>query len=278
MMQISVIIPTYNRAHTLATALESVLAQSYPASQIIVVDDASDDDTAYVLSHYPGVDVVQLDHNQGVSAARNAGLEVANGEWIALLDSDDEWLPEKLAWQVAAAQREPDIRIFHTQEYWVRNGCRVNAMNKHAKPDGWIYQDSLALCCVSPSSILIHREVFEQCGTFDTQLPACEDYDLWLRIFCRYPVRLVDQALLIKYGGHPDQLSRQHWGMDRFRIIALQKILESGALNREDADLSREMLLNKCAVLIQGAKKRGKTERVAYYQSLVTRYRHDEKD
>jgi len=277
-MQISVIIPSYNRAHTLANALDSVLAQSYRASQIIVVDDASEDETALLLSHYPDVEVVRMQSNQGVSAARNAGLAAANGEWIALLDSDDEWLPEKLAQQVAAAQRQPEIRIFHTQEQWVRNGRRVNAMNKHAKPDGWIYQDSLALCCVSPSSVMIHRTVFEQCGGFDTQLPACEDYDLWLRIFSRYPVCLIDQELLIKYGGHPDQLSRQHWGMDRFRIIALQKMLESDLLNAEDRDLSRKMLLEKCAVLIQGANKRGKTERAAHYQSMLTRYRHNEQD
>lgn len=271
-MQISVIIPTYNRAHRLATALDSVLGQSYPASQIIVIDDASNDDTVKLLGHYPGVEVVRLDCNQGVSVARNSGLAVASGEWIALLDSDDAWLPGKLAQQVAAAQREPDIRIFHTQEHWVRNGRRVNAMHKHAKPDGWIYPDSLALCCVSPSSILIHREVFEQCGDFDTQLPACEDYDLWLRMFSRYPVRLIDQPLLTKYGGHSDQLSRQYWGMDRFRIVALQKMLDTDYLDRQNRALTLNMFRQKCTVMIQGAKKRGKTERVAHYQSLINQY------
>ena len=207
-MKISVIIPCYNRAHTLSRALESVLGQTRQADQIIVVDDASTDETKALLSCYPMVETLFLSHNQGVSAARNAGLKHASHEWIALLDSDDEWLAEKLQRQVEAIAFNPDIRIFHTDEVWIRNGKRVNAMNKHAKPDGHAYQASLALCCVSPSSILMHRSVLDECGVFDESLPACEDYDLWLRLFHRYPVRLIDEALLIKYGGHEDQLSR----------------------------------------------------------------------
>ena len=273
-MKISVIIPSYNRAHTLSRALDSVLGQTRPADQIIVVDDASSDGTKALLLRYPMVETQFLAHNQGVSAARNAGLRQARHEWIALLDSDDEWLPEKLQLQVDAIAHNPEINIFHTNEIWIRNGIRVNAMNKHAKPDGQVYQASLALCCVSPSSILMHRRVLKQCGVFDESLPACEDYDLWLRLFHRYPVRLIDQALLIKYGGHVDQLSQQYWGMDRFRVKALTKMLDAQLLNAEDDRLSRAMLLKKCQVLIEGARKRENTQRELKYIAIIEQYCH----
>lgn len=273
-MKISVIIPSYNRAHTLSRALDSVLGQTRQADQIIVVDDASSDGTQALLSGYPNVETLVLSHNQGVSAARNAGLEQARHEWVALLDSDDEWLAEKLERQVDAIALNPEISIFHTNEIWVRNGKRVNAMNKHAKPDGHVYQASLALCCVSPSSILMHRRVLDECGVFDESLPACEDYDLWLRLFHRYPVRLIDQPLLIKYGGHEDQLSRQYWGMDRFRIKALTKMLDTQSMNAEDDALSRAMLLKKCQVLINGARKRKNVERESKYAAIIEQYCH----
>lgn len=271
-MKISVIIPTYNRAQTLPRALDSVMEQSYPAFEVIVVDDASTDETVDMLSAYQGVQIVKQNVNRGVSAARNAGLRRATGEWLALLDSDDTWAPDKLARQAAAACREPRMQIFHTDEIWIRNGRRVNPMHKHAKPDGQAYAASLALCCVSPSSILVHGSVFEKCGVFDESLPACEDYDLWLRLFSRYPLRLVDEQLVCKYGGHADQLSSQYWGMDRFRIRALVKILEANELNLRDRGLTIAMLVQKCNILINGARKRGRFDRVEEYLDLQRRY------
>jgi glycosyltransferase involved in cell wall biosynthesis len=271
-MKISVIVPTFNRAHTLRRALDSIVAQSYPACEVIVIDDASTDETAELLSDYEGVQNVKLTTNRGVSVARNVGIGLARGEWIALLDSDDSWAPEKLAMQVAAAEREPQIRIFHTDEIWIRNGTRVNPMKKHGKPDGWVYEASLALCCVSPSSVLMHRSVFERCGVFDESLPACEDYDLWLRLFNRYPVRLIDEPLVTRYGGHADQLSRLHWGMDRFRVKALSKILDGDRLDTRARTLTSTMLRRKCEILIKGARKRGKLDSVERYQSLARRY------
>lgn len=271
-MNISVIIPTYNRAHTLGRALNSVLAQSYPAFEVIVVDDASTDETAGLLTKYQGVQNVQMATNLGVSVARNVGIGLAKGEWIALLDSDDSWAPEKLAMQKTAAEQEPQIQIFHTDEIWIRNGTRVNPMKKHSKPDGWIYEVSLALCCVSPSSILMHRSVFEKCGVFDESLPACEDYDLWLRLFSHYPVRLIDKLLVTRYGGHEDQLSRRHWGMDRFRVRALSKMLDGDDLEPSARALTNAMLQQKCKILIEGARKRGKLDSVDAYQLLAKRY------
>jgi hypothetical protein len=173
---------------------------------------------------------------------------------------------------VAAVKANRGIYAFHTDEIWIRNGKRVNPMNKHVKPDGWVYEASLSMCCISPSSVLLHRSLLEQCGEFDESLPACEDYDLWLRIFSRYPVKLIDEPLVIKYGGHADQLSRQHWGMDRFRIKALIKVLDSEFLGQRERALTVTMLRHKCSILIKGAQKRSRYESVAKYQSIANRY------
>jgi glycosyltransferase involved in cell wall biosynthesis len=272
-MEISVIIPTFNRAHTLSRTVGSVLAQTRPADEILIVDDGSDDRTReLVKSDYPQCRYL-FQTNQGVSSARNLGIQQAQGEWIALLDSDDAWLPDKLQRQMAALQAAPGIRLCHTEEIWIRNGARVNAMKKHRKRGGRIFRHCLPLCVISPSSALLHRSLLQEVGLFDTDLPACEDYDLWLRICAREPVLFLDRPLLVKYGGHADQLSRKHWGMDRFRIQALEKIIGSGRLDDEDRNAAIEMLLEKSEILALGAEKRGKLSRADFYRQLQTDYR-----
>jgi len=254
-MNISVIIPTYNRAQPLARALDSVLAQSYPATEVIVVDDGSTDGTdALVQTQFPEV-VFLRQANAGVSAARNVGIQHARGEWIALLDSDDLWHPNKLAAQRQVLLADPASRICHSDEIWIRNGVRVNAMHKHQKKGGWIFRDCLPLCAISPSAVMIHRDLFAEVGLFDESLPACEDYDLWLRLCSRYPVSYIDEALVTKHGGHDDQLSRKHWGMDRFRIQALDNILKTAALETHDREAATNMLRDKLGILIAGAIK-----------------------
>jgi glycosyltransferase involved in cell wall biosynthesis len=272
-MQISVIIPTFNRVHTLPRALDSVRAQTHPADEIIVVDDGSDDDTARLMAEeYPDCRYLRQP-NRGVSSARNLGIEKAHGEWIALLDSDDAWLPGKLAMQTKALAANPERRLCHTEEIWIRNGTRVNPMSKHAKQGGRIFQHCLPLCVISPSSVLLHRELFALYGDFDTRLPACEDYDLWLRLCAHETVLFIEQPLTVKYGGHSDQLSRQHWGMDRFRVEALEKILRSATLGEADRRAATAMLIEKAGILAQGAKKRGRLSRAEKYQRLQDHYR-----
>lgn len=259
---ISVIIPTHNRARTLERALGSVLAQTRPADEIIVVDDGSDDATKVLLQHYPTIHAIYQE-NQGVSAARNRGIQAAQSAWIALLDSDDAWLEQKLAVQIELCEQSE--ALIHCDEIWIRNGVRVNAMKKHAKIGGWIYQHCLPLCAISPSAALIRRELFDQIGYFDESLPACEDYDFWLRLCARHPVTYIDQALVVKYGGHDDQLSRRFWGMDRFRIQALEKMLQSDVLSAADYAATKTMLQQKLNILLQGARKRGKTTAAEQY-------------
>ena len=271
-MDISVIIPTHNRRDTLTRALESALEQTLQPAEGIVVDDGSTDDTRRLVARYPQVRYLYQE-NAGVSSARNLGIKAARGEWLAFLDSDDEWQPDKLTQQQALLARNPDLKICHTEEIWIRNGRRVNAMKKHAKSGGYIFRQCLPLCVISPSSVIIHKSVFESVGTFDPDLPACEDYDLWLRVCARYPVGFVESPQIIKYGGHEDQLSRRFWGMDRFRITALEKIISSGALCGEDLRQATRILIEKAAILENGASKRGRAEEATRYQALQQRYR-----
>lgn len=269
---ISIIIPTFNRSRLLKRALESVYLQSNSNHEVIVVDDGSTDETAAMISSFFPQVRYFFQNNNGVSAARNKGIEESTGEWIAFLDSDDEWLPEKLEKQQKALIANPEYKICHTEEIWIRDGTRVNQMKKHKKQGGWIFPQCLPLCAMSPSSIMIHRTLFEQLGNFDTSLPACEDYDLWLRITAKYPVLYIEEPQIKKYGGHEDQLSKKHWGMDRYRIQALQNIIAGGTLNNENKQQAIAMLLKKCQVFKNGALKRGKIDRVEYYQAIIEQF------
>lgn len=271
-MRISVIIPTYNRRDTLDRALSSVLAQSSPADEVIVVDDGSSDDSAQLVEQgYPEAKLIRQE-NRGVSAARNRGLEQASHEWIALLDSDDEWLPAKLETVRATQHLHTGAQLFHSDEIWIRNGVRVNAMNKHGKSGGMIFEQCLPLCVISPSAAVIRRAVFDQIGVFNESLPACEDYDLWLRLCHLHPVHYIDQALIRKYGGHADQLSRKHWGMDRFRIQALHDLMAQDTLSATQRDQAAAILKKKLRILIGGARKRDNQAILNQYLPLLEYY------
>jgi glycosyltransferase involved in cell wall biosynthesis len=252
-----------------------VYSQTSLPAEIVVIDDGSTDGTEVMLRReFPEVNYYYQE-NLGVSAARNLGIQQATGDWLAFLDSDDEWLPEKLASQKAALATHPEHRICHTEENWIRNGTQVDVPKKYAKTGGWIFSHCLPLCAVSPSTILIHRSVFTDIGLFDVRLPACEDYDLWLRITANYPVLLVEQPQINKHGGHEDQLSCAFWGMDRFRISALQKSIDAGQLSEQNRQAAVNMLLKKAGIYLNGVTKRGKTEEADYYRQLIERYAMD---
>ena len=254
-MKISVVIPSYNRRHTLERALDSVYAQKSRVNEVILVDDGSSDGSAgMVMQAYPQVKIIRQP-NLGVSAARNRGIDAASCDWIALLDSDDSWLPNKIAAIRTAHAEHPDYVLYHSDEIWMRRGTRVNPKNKHRKSGGWIFEQCLPLCAISPSASVIHKETLQQHGMFDETLPACEDYDLWLRLCQRYPVHYLDEALIIKYGGHEDQLSRRHPIMDRFRVRALHRLLADGSLTEQQQAAANSMLLHKLRILLKGAQK-----------------------
>jgi glycosyltransferase involved in cell wall biosynthesis len=268
---VSVIIPTYNRGWILRDAIESVLSQDFKNFELIVVDDGSTDDTPSILSDYEDRLVSVFQKNSGVSAARNKGIIKASGRYIAFLDSDDEWLPEKLSKQMDFFLKNPDALICQTEEIWIRNGVRVNPKKRHRKYSGMFFDQSLRLCLVSPSAVAIQKTVFDQIGLFDETLPACEDYDLWLRVICRFPVYLIDEPLTVKRGGHPDQLSRA-WGLDQFRIKAIEKILQSNILNQDQIQMAVKVLCEKSMIYAMGCLKRGRQEEYLRYRELASRY------
>ena len=265
---VSVIIPTYNRAALVSEAVASVLAQTWRDFEVLVVDDGSTDATPEALAPYASrIRLWRRESRGGVSAARNTGISAARGEWLAFLDSDDLWLPEKLARQMTYLAAHPEQLWCQTEETWVRRGVRVNQPLTHQKIGGRIFRQSLERCMVSPSAVILHRRLLEQHGGFDEILPAAEDYDLWLRLSWRYAIGLAPEPLIIKRGGHADQLSGQ-WGLDRYRIRALMKLLQEPELPAADARAARQVLARKCAIYAQGCEKRGKGREAAVYRRL----------
>lgn len=266
---VSVVVPTFNRGWCLEEAIDSVLSQTYERYELIVVDDGSTDDTEKRLSQHETLTVI-IQQNRGVSAARNRGIASSNGDLIAFLDSDDLWLPEKLSVQVAFFQANPEALVCQTQETWIRNGRRIHPKNRHQKESGIFFERSLGLCLVSPSAVMMKKDLFEMVGRFDENLPACEDYDLWLRVGVNIPIFLIDEPLVIKRGGHADQLS-SNTGLDKYRIQSIKKLLESGRLSQNQRKAAVKVLEKKCEIYVSGCKKRGKLEEMAYYHGLARR-------
>ncbi|MGA8180447.1 MAG: glycosyltransferase [Desulfobacterales bacterium] len=269
--RVSVIIPTYNRARIIEEAVDSVLAQDYKDFELIIVDDGSQDNTSEVLAAYGNGASILFQKNKGVSAARNRGISEASGKLIAFLDSDDLWLPQKLSAQVEFFDQRPEALICQTEEIWLRNGIRINPKHRHKKPSGMIFEPSLKLCLVSPSAVMIRRDLLDTTGGFDETLPACEDYDLWLRISCRFPVYLIETPLIIKRGGHDDQLSKGT-GLDKFRIKAIEKVINTGILSDDQYRAALIVLKNKCDIYAAGCRKRGRQEEARHYEELGEKY------
>lgn len=254
---ISVVIPTYNRRKTIGRSIDSVLNQTLFPSEIIVVDDGSTDGTSdYIQSNFPSIRLLQQP-NKGVSSARNMGIRSSNSDWVALLDSDDEWFPQKLEKQVMTLSQSPDIKFCHTEEIWIRNGVRVNQMKKHQKYGGHIFYKCLDMCRISPSSVLFHQSILDDVGYFDKDLKVCEDYDLWLRITAKFPVLYIDESLIKKYGGHEDQLSRVKDGIESHRIKVLEKLIMK-KFTSVQRNAMLKTLIEKLTIFSIGAQKRGK--------------------
>ena len=260
-MKISVVIPTYNRYEVLKRALTSVFAQSFQPSEVIVIDDGSADETSKIIQDFPSI-IYRYQENCGVSSARNLGISLCSHEWIAFLDSDDAWKEEKLALHVSLHQVEKELLFSYTNEHWIRDGKQVKIPKKFQKYGGDIFTQCLSHCIIAPSSAFVHKKLFEEIGLFDEDLEVCEDYDLWLRLTCKHKAGLIEQAVTIKYGGHEDQLSMKYWGMDRFRVVALEKLL---ALHVRENEVKKE-LLKKYTLLLEGAKKHQKIEDIKEYE------------
>ncbi|NOQ32202.1 MAG: glycosyltransferase [Helicobacteraceae bacterium] len=260
---VSVVIPTYNRASFLQRAIKSVLKQSKTVNEIIIIDDGSTDNTKELLSKFPQVKYI-YQKNSGVSSSRNRGIKEASSEWIAFLDSDDEWHKNKIEKQLEYHSQNSELFISYTDEKWIKDNKHINIPKKFKKIGGSIFNEILPFCNIAPSSVIVKKELFESVGYFDEELEVCEDYDLWLRIARSYEFGLVNEPLITKYAGHDDQLSFKHWGMDRFRIEALKK-----HTNIKEA---KQMLIKKLELLLIGAKKYNKTDDIRQYEEALSTY------
>jgi glycosyltransferase involved in cell wall biosynthesis len=273
---ITVIIPTFNRRLFLEQAIRSVLAQAASGLELLVVDDGSTDGTDILVRKFAAHADIPMRYirqeNRGAAAARNLGIMNASGELICFLDSDDRFLPGKIARQQQVLE-ESACLVSHTFEQWLRRGVHLNQKRKHLPPDGDIFAACLPMCVVGMSTVMVRREVFARYGLFDESLPCCEDYEYWLRVSAGERFRLVPQPLTVKNGGRDDQLSVIHRaGMDKFRIRTLVKLLESCPLNEDQYRMTVRELQRKCEIYGKGCIKHGRIEEGGTYLRLPDAY------
>ena len=250
-MNISVIIPTYNRRKLVERAVMSVLNQTFKPYEIIVIDDGSSDDTKQILKNYPVRYIYQ--QNQGVSKSRNRGILEAKYNWIAFLDSDDEWRSDKLQKQISFHMKNKNILFSHTGERWIRDGKEIKYPKRLKKPYGRCFVDNLSACKIAASSVLIYKKVFEEVGYFDEEMRVCEDYDLWLRVSYGFEIGLIDEPLITKYAGHT-QLSNEIFAIDIHHINSLLNFLDGKYVNEVKKEIERKLRIVK-----NGANKRENT-------------------
>ncbi len=269
-MKISVIIPTYNRINTIKRAIDSVLNQTYKNFEVLIIDDGSTDNTGkFIENNYKDSRINYFySKNKGVSFARNLGIKKSSGEWIAFLDSDDEWLLDKLKKQYEIA-KEGKYLLIHGDEIWIKNSKRINQKNIHKKSGGDIFKRSLRLCLISPSAVMINRCLFDDVGVFDESFPVCEDYDLWLRITSRYNIGFINSPIITKYGGTDNQLSTKYKAMDYFRVLSMVKLLKDRRISSLNRDDIYKEIQYKSNILINGYKKYKNFKKLAEIKSIV---------
>jgi len=272
----SVVIPAYNRKEMLLRAIESVLSQDFTDFELSVIDDGSTDGTDSIEDIYRGRLRYIFQPNSGVSSARNRGILASSSPWIALLDSDDTWHKSKLRRHMEYLKNNTSVLIHQTEDIWIRNGSRVNPGKKHVKKEGDLFNDSLKLCMISPSSVVFSREVTEKYGLFDEALPACEDYDLWLRITPFEYIGLIREKLITRYAGHSDQLSSTNPLMDRFRLYSIIKLLINSRdkLKKGQIEEAEKTAIEKARILLAGSLKRGCSGNVSILEGVISSLEH----
>ncbi|MFH1413960.1 MAG: glycosyltransferase [Candidatus Omnitrophota bacterium] len=214
--KVSVIIPTYNSGRYIEEAVASVLNQTYTNYELLIVDDGSTDNTVELLKKYKGRFRYYYQRNQGIVAARNLALENSTGEFVAFLDADDLWLPEKLGVQMRVMREQPNLAFVYscvytidesgkTIRYWDNKDEKIMDFNR-------LY-DKNFICC---SSVLLRRSCLERSGRFDPRVKMSQDWDLWLRLAKNFNFKFINQ-FLAKYRIHPSNISTRY--EDRIRAI-----------------------------------------------------------
>ena len=274
---VSVIIPTYNRSSLLSRAVDSVLRQTLPCKELIVIDDGSTDDTADLVAsisdcskHLPCEIRYLKTENMGPGAARNRGVNAATQPYIAFLDSDDHWHKRKIEQQYSALKENPEYRISHTKEKWLRRGAHLNQKKIHIPRQGNIFAHCLQLCAVGMSTVMVDKSLIKEKGMFNENLRCCEDFDLWLKISSSEEFLLIDAPLTVKEGGREDQVSYQYRvGMDKLRIEAIVDLISNTRLIDEQLHLAYKELQKKSEIYGKGCVRHGKVEEGTYYLQLA---------
>lgn len=205
MTEVSVIVPTFNRAKIIPKAIDSVLQQTYRDYEIIVIDDGSTDNTKAVLKKYDDKIVYRYKENGGISSARNSGIEIAKGKYIALLDSDDFWLKNKLEKQMTCFKENASYGMVATRcssfdidgDFdTIQPQGKIRKKNRAGK-SGWVFKDLFYRNFIRTSSVVIKRNCFGKVGMFDESLYQCNDVDMWMRIAKAYPVGFINEPLTV---------------------------------------------------------------------------------
>lgn len=277
MPKISVIIPTYNRAWSIIPCLESVATQSFQDFECLIVDDGSTDNTEQLVlgfikslefppsssrnpslvgNHASQYTYLKIS-NHGVSYARNYGVKHSSStaRYVAFLDSDDQWHPQKLHQQFNYHQ-DNSFRISQTNETWIRRGVEVTPPKHFQKIEGEQFVANLKNCMISPSSVFMEKSLLAEFDGFNEDYPACEDYDLWIKVTAQYPVGLLRQKYLTKYGGHDDQLSTTSDILDLYRMKAIFNLLKTKKLTVFQIEEALKILRKKYKIVKNGAQKR----------------------
>lgn len=245
-VSLGVIIPVYNRYFSLRDAIESVFLQSIKPSEIIIINDGSSFNyTDYLSSYLPKIRLINLSSNMGVSYARNAGIKASNSEYIAFLDSDDLFLSKKLEYQLNF-MLENNYKISHTDEFWYRKDRWVNQCKTNVRYGGFILDKILDKCRVSPSSLMVHKSVFQD-FLFNENLKVCEDYEFCLRTACKYEIGYLNKKLIIKRAVEENSLSAGIKHIESIRLDILKNFYKE-----YEKVISNE---NKSAVLKEISRK-----------------------
>ncbi len=246
-LSVSVVIPCYNAARFVMDAVDSVLAQTIPVREILVIDDGSSDHPEEVLARYGERIRVIKQENAGVSAARNRGIREAKGELIAFLDADDRWLPHKLARQIEYLVAHPEVAVVHTDVLIWNSEKRETSYEPMGREryQGNCYEKFFFECRISASTILARKQCLEDVGGFDERVTAAEDLDLWLRLARRWPFGFVDEPLKL-YRKHDSNVTGDSKKMAVGRAFVYAKAL------RDDPSLSRILGPRRVRAAISG--------------------------
>lgn len=239
MPKVSVIIPTYNRASLIPRALDSVLSQTFKDYEIVVIDDGSVDNTQEVIKPYWDRIKYVRQKNGGISAARNRGIQESTGKYIAFLDSDDYWAPEKLEIQAGILDQNPKIGIVYVRMPIVNEHGQILGMKPNGV-SGKNFQELLRVWGDLPtSSVMTRRECFDRLGMFDENLPPMEDIDMWIRIAHDYELHEIEGKTLAYYWRHDHQITQDLIKVYSGLVKVHDKIL------RTFKDIPRELITQK---------------------------------